>query len=177
MINELLGLWQSSPVVIMKHYRYVVHPITDGIPYIAPTLLNKVVNSIIRKANLNVDYVVVPETMGIPLGTLLSYKTKIPLNIIRKKCYKLKGELVIKQKTAYKSAKMYLNGLRKGNRVLIVDDIISTGGTLLGIIKVMEKAGIKIIDIITVLERGEGKKQVEKETGYKIKTLQKVMAR
>ncbi|MCK4649026.1 adenine phosphoribosyltransferase, partial [bacterium] len=72
---------------------------------------------------------------------------------------------------------MYVNGLKKGDRVLIVDDIVSTGGTLLGTIKVFEKAGIKIADVITVFERGEGKERIERETSFKIKTLLRVKDR
>jgi adenine phosphoribosyltransferase len=159
------------------HYRYVVHPITDGIPYIEPGLLEDIVKKVIEIADLKVDYIVTPEAMGIPIATLLSYKTKIPLNVVRKKKYNLKGELKVYQRTGYAECQMYVNGLKKGDRVLIVDDIVSTGGTLLGIIKVFKKAGIKIADVITVFERGEGKKRIEKETEFKIKTLLRVKDR
>ncbi|MCG2676291.1 adenine phosphoribosyltransferase [bacterium] len=159
------------------HYRYVVHPITDGIPYIEPRLLEDIVKKIMEVADLHVDYIVTPEAMGIPIATLLSYKTKIPLNVVRKKEYKLNGELKVYQKTGYAECQMYVNGLKRGDRVLIVDDIVSTGGTLLGIIKVLKKAGIKIADVITVFERGEGKKRIERETGFKIKTLLRVKDR
>ncbi len=177
MLAKLKKLWETSPVVMKGHYRYVVHPITDGIPCIEPEVLEDVVKRIMEVTDLNVDYIVTPEAMGIPMATLLSYKTEIPLNIIRKKEYKLKGELKVYQKTGYAECKMYVNGLKKGDRVLIVDDIVSTGGTLLGIIKVLKKAGIKIADVITVFERGEGKERIEKETGFKIKTLLRVKDR
>ena len=177
MLEKLKRLWETSPVVMKGHYRYVVHPITDGIPYIEPRLLEDIVKKIMEVADLHVDYIVTPEAMGIPIATLLSYKTKIPLNVVRKKEYKLNGELKVYQKTGYAECQMYVNGLKRGDRVLIVDDIVSTGGTLLGIIKVLKKAGIKIADVITVFERGEGKKRIERETGFKIKTLLRVKDR
>ncbi len=178
MLERLKELWETSPVVMKGHYRYVVHPVTDGIPSIEPEVLEDVVKRIMEVAEFdNVDYIVTPEAMGIPIATLLSYKTKIPLNVIRKKEYRLEGELKVYQKTGYAECKMYVNGLKKGDRVLIVDDIVSTGGTLLGIIKALKKAGIKIADVITVFERGEGKKRIEKETGLKIKTLLRVKER
>ncbi len=55
-----------------------------------------------------------------------------------------------------------------------MDDVISTGGTLIAIIKALEKAGAEIKDIVCIIDRGEGKKEVEEKTGYKIKTLVKI---
>jgi adenine phosphoribosyltransferase len=57
--------------------------------------------------------------------------------------------------------------------VLIIDDVISTGGTLRAAIKALEQAGAVIRDIVVVIERGEGKKVIE-ELGYDVQTLIKV---
>jgi len=176
-LEKLRELWEKSPVVRKGKYRYVVHPITDGIPYLEPDLLDDIVKSIMEIANLDVDYIVTPEAMGIPIGVLLSNKTKIPLNIIRKKKYSLDGELEAFQKTGYLEGKMYINGLRAGDRILLVDDIVSTGGTLSGIIKALQEGGIIISDIVIVLERGEGREYIRRITGREVKTLLKVKDR
>lgn len=175
--ERLQEIWEKSPVVKKGKYMYVVHPITDGIPYLEPELLEDVVNKILEITDLDVDYIVTPEAMGIPIGVLLSNKTKIPLNIIRKKRYGLAGELEVFQKTAYLEGNMYINGLKAGDRILLVDDIVSTGGTLSGIIKALLDGGIIISDVVVVLERGRGSQRIREATGRQIKTLLKVKDR
>ena len=44
-------------------------------------------------------------------------------------------EFVIDQTTGYSKGEIYLNDIGKGDRVLLVDDVVSTGGTLLPIRK------------------------------------------
>src|SRR5271157_68674 len=93
--------------------------------------------------------------------------TDIPFIIIRKRKYDLPGEIAVHQATGYSKGELYLNGITKGDRVLVIDDVISTGGTLKAVIGALEKAGAIIEDIIVVIERGEGKKLIE-EQGVKI---------
>jgi adenine phosphoribosyltransferase len=63
-----------------------------------------------------------------------------------------------------------LNGIDKGDRVLIIDDVISTGGTMKAAIRALEQAGAIIQDIVVVIERGDGKKVIE-DMGYDVQTL------
>ena len=48
---------------------------------------------------------------------------------------------------------LYLNGVEAGDRVLIVDDMISTSGTMRGTIQAVRKAGAEIADIVCVGEK------------------------
>jgi len=63
--------------------------------------------------------------------------------------------------------------LKKKDRVLIIEDIISSGGTLISVIKAI-KNKCKIIGVASVFERGDGRKKIEKETGIKVKTLLRI---
>jgi len=86
----------------------------------------------------------------------------------------LKGEIPVHQETGYSKGELYLNGVENGDRVLIIDDVISTGGTMIAIINALKKAGAEIKDIICVVERGNGKEEVLEKTGYDIKTLVRI---
>ena len=61
-------------------------------------------------------------------------------------------------------------------RVLIVDDMISTGGTMLGIIEAVRKAGAEIADIVCIGEKVNynGVERVKRTTGYTPKTIVKI---
>lgn len=150
--NSLL----TCPIVKKGEYNYFVHPITDGIPSLEPALLREIATGMIRLLNLkNVKYIVTAEAMGIPIGQTLSLMTDIPLNIIRKRRYDLPGECDVCQVTGYSKGEMYINGVSPGDRVVIVDDVISTGGTMNGIIQALQGMGVEIIDIGFVIKKGD----------------------
>ncbi|HHH84018.1 MAG TPA: adenine phosphoribosyltransferase, partial [Thermoplasmatales archaeon] len=83
---------RNAPIIKKGDYNYVIHPITDGIPYIEPSLLEEVID----KMNIpQCRRIVTMEAMGIPIATALSLKTGIPFTIIRKRSYGLPGEVSV----------------------------------------------------------------------------------
>jgi adenine phosphoribosyltransferase len=108
---------------------------------------------------------VVAEAMGIHLGTTLSLMTDIPFTIVRKRKYKLPGEVAVHQTTGYSKGELYLNGVGRGDRVVIVDDVVSTGGTLRALIQALEYVGADIADICVAIRRGGA------EVGRPVKSL------
>jgi len=164
----------NCPIVQRGEYTYFIHPISDGVPLIEPKLIREITNEIIKVCDLDVDKIVTAEAMGIPISTALSLYTDIPYVIIRKREYKLNNEIAVHQETGYSKGELYLNGINKGDKVIIIDDVLSTGGTLIALIEALHKAGAEIKDIVCVIDRGEGKKIVKEKTNYDIKTLIKI---
>lgn len=173
MLKNLRETMRTAPIVKRGSYNYFIHPISDGVPVVRPELLREVIACIVKNANLDVDKIVTIEAMGLPLGAALSTITDIPFIIIRKRKYELPGEIAVHQATGYSKGELYLNGINKGDRVLIIDDVISTGGTMKAVIWALEKAGASIEDIIVVIERGEGKKIIA-DMGYNVQTMIKI---
>ncbi len=173
MLKILKESLKNAPIVKRGEYNYFIHPISDGVPLVRPELLREVIACVVKIADLDVDKIVTIEAMGLPLGSALSQITDIPFIIVRKRKYDLPGEIAVHQTTGYSKGELYLNGINKGDRVLIVDDVISTGGTSRAVIKALEKAGAEIKDIIVVIERGDGKKIIE-DMGYEVQTLVKI---
>lgn len=173
MLKNLKETMKNAPIVRRGTYNYFIHPISDGVPLVRPELLREVIACIVKNANLEVDKIVTVEAMGLPLGAALSTMTDIPFIIIRKRKYELPGEIAIHQATGYSKGELYLNGINKGDRVLIVDDVISTGGTMKAVIQALEQAGAIIEDIVVVIERGEGRKVIE-DMGYRVQTIIKI---
>jgi adenine phosphoribosyltransferase len=165
---------ERSAVVRFDDYEYAVTPITDGIPRVDPRSLREAIDGIMRMADLDCDVILAPEAMGIPIAVPLSLRTGIPYAIVRKRRYGLPGEVEIDQTTGYSRCAMYLNGLKPGDRVVIVDDILSTGGTLKCIVTTLQRMGVRIVDIIAVLEKGNARPVLERELGARIKTLLRI---
>ena len=173
MLKILKESLRTAPIVKRGEYNYFIHPISDGVPLVQPGLLREVIACVVKIADLDVDKIVTIEAMGLPLGSALSQITDIPFIIVRKRKYGLPGEIAVHQTTGYSKGELYLNGIQKGDRVLIIDDVISTGGTSAAVIKALEQAGAEVKDFIVIIERGEGKKIIE-DMGYDVKSLVKI---
>lgn len=167
----------DAPVVRMGDYHYFVHPLCDGVPAIDPALLREVTGEILARADLDVDKVLTVEAMGIPLATSVSLATGIPLVVVRKRRYGLPGEVEIGQQTGYSKGSLYVNDLRAGDRVLLVDDVISTGGTLEPLLRALHEMGVVVKDVVIAIEKGEGRARLEREHGVRIRTLQRIDVR
>jgi adenine phosphoribosyltransferase len=177
MLERLKRSLQESPVVKKGDYDYFVNPITDGVPPMDPAVLSEVVERMLKVGRFECDVILAPEAMGIPLAVSLSLRTGIPYCVVRKRGYGLPGEKMIDQRTGYSRSEMSINGLKAGDRVVIVDDVVSTGGTLKALVLALKEISVEIIDIVIVVEKGEGKADLEKEIGMAIKALVKVEMR
>lgn len=165
---------QEAKITKFGEYNYFVNPFTDGVPRLSPELIEEVRDAIIEILNPDFDLIATPEAMGIHIATAVSLKIRKPFVIIRKKKYGLEGEVSLTQITGYSKSTMYVNDIKPGDRVLILDNVISTGSTLAAIIKAIRAMGAIVADAVVVVDKGEGKKRVERECGIKIKTLVRV---
>lgn len=171
MLEKLVKSLVEAPVVKKGEYDYFVHPITDGVPLVEADLLQEVAEAVSKFGNMEVDKIVCVEAMGIHLATAISLLTNIPFVVVRKRFYGLEGEVAVHQTTGYSEGELYVNGLKKGDRVFLVDDVVSTGGTMTAVIKALKRIETEIVDVMAIIEKGDGREFVEKETGTKVKTL------
>ena len=174
MLEEVKKSLIESPVVKKGEYNYFVNPISDGIPAMDPKMLRELSLVVHKHADLDIDKIVAVEAMGIHLATALSLATDIPFVVIRKRQYGLEGESEVYQKTGYGSSNLFINDLHKGEKILLIDDVVSTGGTLIALINTLKDLGLEIKTVVAVIEKGEGKKIVEKETGTDILSIIKL---
>ena len=171
-MDKLQRSLHEAPIIEKEGgYEYVVHPISNCVPVLEPGLLREVVNRIIRKADLaDVDKIVTPAAMGIHISTAVSLTTDIPLVVIRKRQYGLEGEVSLFQETGYSESEMYINDVDAGDRVLVLDDMLSTGGTLRAITEALDGIGADPVDVVVVMKKVGGGNALE-GTPYEPKTL------
>ena len=154
----------AAPIIWKGDYPYFIHPLTDGVPRLDPSVLAAVVELIEAAVDWqSVDLVLGIEAMGLPLTSPLSMRNNKPQVVVRKRSYGLEGEVAIDQSTGYSKGSMYLNDIAKDERILIVDDVLSTGGTLDAIIGGLETIGAKIASIVVVVEKGPGLQQLQEK--------------
>ncbi len=168
---------KEAPIVRKGEYNYVIHPITDGIPYITPELLDEVVDRMLKITDMNgIDRIVTAEAMGIPIASLMSVKTGIPFTIIRKREYGLDGEISVQQITGYSSSKLFINGIEPDSSVIFVDDVLSTGGTLIAISQALRTTGAHLREVLIAVDKSENREALEPVVGVPIKALVRIKA-
>lgn len=161
-MEQLRASLQAAPVIWKGDYPYFIHPVTDGVPRMNPEVLTAITELVVGRVDWSgVDVLLGIEAMGLPLTAPLSMATGIPLVIARKRPYGLDGEVEIDQSTGYSKGAMYLNDLQPGERVAILDDVLSTGGTLEAVIEGVRRAGAEVTEIIAVVEKGGGLRRLQ----------------
>lgn len=119
--------------------------------------------------DLEVDVVAGPESRGFIFGTPIAYNMHKPFVLIRKKgklpCETVSIDYALEYGTA--TIEMHKDSIKPGQRVLIVDDLIATGGTTKAMIDLVESLGGKVVGIVVLMELAglEGRKKIE---GYRL---------
>ncbi len=118
------------------------------------------------------DVVVGPESRGFIFGVPIAYNLNKAFIPVRKKG-KLPCETVeIEYDLEYGSAviEMHKDSIKPGQRVVIIDDLMATGGTIEAIIKLVERLGGKVVKTVFLMELEglEGRKKLE---GYDVETV------
>ncbi len=175
MYEDILESLRQSTIMERGGYHYFVHPLTNGIPSCDPKMLEEVIDWMVEVGNMHCDLILAPESMGIPYAVLLSARTGIPYSIVRKMSFGFDTEIELTQRTGYSKSSMYVNGIREGMRIVIVDDVVSTGGTLNSIIDAVRSVGATVVDVLIPINKDNGVSNVE-PFGIPVKTLFDVTA-
>jgi len=115
-----------------------------------------------KLSDLDYDLFVTAEAKSIPLAHALSTTTHKPYVILRKSYKPYMGEAVQSETLSITTGKpqtLYLDEkdkeLIEGSKIILIDDVISTGSTLQGMRLIMEKAGAHIVAEAAILTEGE----------------------
>ena len=155
---------KGAPIIWKGDYPYFIHPISDGIPRMDPEVLKAVSTLIVESTDWEgVDLIVSVEAMGLPLLAAVGEATGIPTVVIRKRSYGMEGEVAVDVSTGYSSSTLYINDIAPGERIVIVADVISTGGTLEPLLEKLEEMGVILRDIVIAIEKGEGRSRLNRE--------------
>ena len=143
-------------------------PVTDSL-YIAgfvifgdPELTEACARDLLAKAPAY-DYIITAEAKGIPLAHEMARQAGDKKYILARKGPKLYMRDIfsvsVKSITTAKEQNLYLDGadaaLMKGKRILVVDDVISTGESLSALEALVEKAGGEICGRMAILAEGD----------------------
>ena len=104
--------------------------------------------------DVDFDVVAGAESRGFIFGTPIAYNMHKPFALVRKKGKLPRETVEISYELEYGSAtiEMHKDSIRPGQKVLVVDDLIATGGTIEATIKLIEQLGGEVVGVLVLME-------------------------
>ena len=124
-----------------------------------PDILQALGKMFAERIPANVNRIAGPELGAIALAAAASMASGKPFVIVRN------------QKKGYGSGKLLEGKIETGETVIIIEDVLTTGGQVLEAVKSLESAGSKVAGILGVLDRQEGARENIESAGYKFEAL------
>jgi adenine phosphoribosyltransferase len=107
-----------------------------------------------RYQDKRIDVVVGADARGFIFASALAYAMGLPLSLVRKQG-KLPHTTVSETydlEYGTDTLEMHIDAVKKGDRVLLIDDLMATGGTMAAAVKLIEKLGGEVVEIACVVE-------------------------
>ncbi|HUV46715.1 MAG TPA: orotate phosphoribosyltransferase [Candidatus Bathyarchaeia archaeon] len=125
-----------------------------------PKLLKKVAIvywSLVKK--LNFDRLAGVPYAALPVATVMNVLYDMPMVYTRK------------EQQTHGITKLVQGEYKKDETVVVIDDIITTGESKLMVIKPLEESGLKVKDVVLLIDRENGGKEIIEKAGYKLHTV------
>ncbi|KVP80943.1 hypothetical protein WL40_32290 [Burkholderia ubonensis] len=173
----LRASFDGRPLVSINGKRFLVNSLTEQVPATPAPLLRMAAQRVCDVMSVAPGLKLVgEEDKGGALLAAVSLLSGLPYGIARWYPSGLEGQVKVEFGCEYTAGALYLNGVEPGDRVVIVDDLISTGGTLIGLVEAVRRAGAHVEQIVCVAEKADyaGVERVRDATGLDVTTLVRV---
>ena len=128
-----------------------------------PEILSTISKLITQKIDLDdIDKVAGQALGAVPIATAVSLESKLPLLMIRK------------EKKGYGTSKLIEGELNEGDNVIVVEDVSTTGGSLLKAIRAINDNGGNVKRAFVVVDREEGAIETFEKEGITLEPLIRV---
>lgn len=118
-----------------------------------PDLLRRIAARLAALVPEETQRLAAPELGAVLLGGAVSMETGLPLILVRK------------EPKGYGTGKQLEGRFEQGERVTVIEDVVTTGGDSLRSVQVLRDAGLDPIHLVVVLDRGEGGEENIAKTG------------
>jgi len=125
-----------------------------------PDVLREVGVRLSRFVHSDIDRIAGAELGAIALAAAASLDSGKPFVIVRNS-----------KKVGYGSGKLIEGKIESGERVLVVEDIVTSGGQAIEAMKVLTQVGAVVDRIVTVIDRQEGGRENIESAGFKLESL------
>lgn len=162
--NKIIQFGDFTLASGKKSSYYVDLRLVPSYPHQFRKMVKHLQNEIIDKIGLeNFDSIVSVPTGGLVIASALAIETVKPLIYVRSK------------PKDYGTTKSVEGKIHDGLKVVMVDDVATTGGSVINAIKSLKESKIKVEDAFVIVNRMEGADEALNEEGVKLHSLTNVM--
>lgn len=109
-----------------------------------PLLLKDIAAALVPLVDPEAEALAGLEMGGIPIVTMLSQMTGLPALFVRKKAKE------------YGTCKIAEGGIVKGRNLVVIEDVVTSGGAILDAAKALREEGARLINVLCVIDRESG---------------------
>ena len=143
-----------------KSSYYIDLRIIPSFPHQFRKMIKHLQNEIIKNIHLDsFDYLVSIPTSGLVIASALAIETVKPLIYVRNK------------PKDYGTTKLIEGNFKTGKKALMIDDVATTGGSVINALKSLKDAEIVILDAYVIINRMEGTDKALENEGVKMHSL------
>ena len=162
--KEIIKFGEFTLASGKKSSYYVDLRLVPSYPHQFRTMIKYLQNNIAESVGLNsFDSLVSVPTGGLVIASALAIETVKPLIYVRSK------------PKDYGTSKSVEGQIYEGMKVVMIDDVATTGGSVVNAIKSLKEANITIEDAYVIVNRMEGADEALKELGVKLHSITNVM--
>ncbi|MDO8641830.1 MAG: orotate phosphoribosyltransferase [Nitrosarchaeum sp.] len=162
--KEIIKFGEFTLASGKKSSYYVDLRLVPSYPHQFRTMIKYLQNNIVESIGLNsFDSLVSVPTGGLIIASALAIEIVKPLIYVRSK------------PKDYGTSKSVEGQIHEGMKVVMIDDVATTGGSIVNAIKSLKEANITIEDAYVIVNRMEGADETLKELGVKLHSITNVM--
>jgi adenine/guanine phosphoribosyltransferase-like PRPP-binding protein len=175
-MQQVIDAFNNRPLVHVKDRNFLINPLTDHMPTTSFELVDDTIKSLAQLTDYSkASKLIGEEDRGGFLVALMAYHLHLPFGMVKWNPNGFEGQISVEFRNAYTGGTMFLNGCEKGDKVILVEDMVDSGGSIVAMIELCKKAGVEIVDIVVIAEKEEykGIERIKRETGRDVKLLLK----
>ncbi|MCK5282681.1 MAG: hypothetical protein KAK00_04690 [Nanoarchaeota archaeon] len=167
--NLLARSYENQELIELEnHMRFMLVPLSEHYPLTSAPLLRETVDKLSSLMPENVDKIVAEFDRCAHILGAISLHTKLPIG--GAKWFPGPINLGSDFKMEYYEGRLFPYGINSGDKCYLIDDTVSSGGTMVGFINLITKMGAKIVGAAAAVEKEEykGIQRIKKETGIEV---------
>jgi orotate phosphoribosyltransferase len=125
-----------------------------------PSLLKRLARELAARVPEEAQRVAGPVLGAVPLVTAVSLETGLPSVIVR-----------VDTPKEYGTSRRFEGALEAGERVVLVEDVVTTGGAALAAVEVLREAGAEVLGALVVVDREQGGREAFAAAGVPLQAL------
>lgn len=180
-VHDLLAdIYREARVIQNGKFWTTVNRFTDHTEPLAPRVLTEIAWALARRVPSETSVILGEEEKGASIATAVSILTGIPLVLARYYSYPIADvcptSICTDIQHEYYSGQLIVNGLRKNQRVCIIEDTVSTGGTARALADVCKRAGARVIALVSAVEKVNygGRNVVRERFGFDLAAILRI---